>query len=128
MRRRADERFKEKLRALAAAFPLQLFYDGRIIEKIDRYVFVGQFVNAQLDPCDTVMLVRSIPKTVSVTSNVIFNAIGEQISSKTFQNIHAVTADTTALNIGKIRVNTRLEKYFNRNIDRDIAPLSACST
>ena len=58
---------KKSEESLAAASPLQLCYDGKIIEKIDRYVFVGQFVNAQLDPCDTVMLVRSIPKTVSVT-------------------------------------------------------------
>ena len=70
-RRREDVRIKalnKSEESLAAASALQLCYDGRIIEKIDRYVFVGQFVSAQLDPCDTVLLVRSTPKTVSVTA------------------------------------------------------------
>ena len=54
---------KKSEESLAAVSALQLCYDGRVIERIDRYVFAGQFVNAQLDPCDTVVLVRSIPKS-----------------------------------------------------------------
>ena len=30
--------------ALNAASALQLCYDGRVVDKIDRYVFLGQFV------------------------------------------------------------------------------------
>ena len=99
-RRREDVRMralKKSEESLAAASPLQLCYDGRIIENINRYVFVGQFVNAQLDPCDTVMLVGSIPKTVFVTANASFNTITEQISNGTLQKIYSVMADTIAL-------------------------------
>ena len=99
-RRGADESFKKIEEYLAAAAALHLGYDGRTIEKIDRYVFVGQFVNAQLDPRDTVMLVSSISKTVSVTAEVVFNAITKQISNKTHQNVYFVMENTTALNTG----------------------------
>ena len=92
---------KKSEESLVAASTLQLCYDGKIIEKIDRCLFARKFVNAQLDPCDTVMLMGSIPKTISVTANVSFNTITEQISNETLQNIHAVMADTTALNTGK---------------------------
>ena len=107
---------------MAAASALQLYYDSRITEKIDRNVFVGEFVNAQLDPRDTAMLLRSIPKTVSVTAEVIFNTITEQISNETFQNVHSVMTDT--LNTGKkFGINIRLEKYFITNIGHDIHTL-----
>ena len=109
---------------MAAASALQLYYDSRITAKIDRNVFVGQFVNAQLDPRDTAMLLRSIPKTISVTAEVIFNTITEQISNETFQNVHSVVTDTTALNTGKnFGINIRLEKYFITNIGHDIHTL-----
>ena len=83
------------------------------MKKIDRYVFVGQFVNAQLDPGDTVMLARSIPKTVSVTAEVIFNTITKQSGNETFQNVSSVMADITAFYTGKTSgVNSRFGRVF----------------
>ena len=54
-----------------------------------------------MNPCDTVMLERSTPKTVCGTVKVILNTIAEQISSETLQNVYSVMADTAALNTGK---------------------------
>ena len=44
---------------------------------------------------------RSTPKAVSVTAEVIFNTITEQISNETLQTVYSVMADTTVLNTGK---------------------------
>ena len=46
---------------LATASALQLCYDRRVIDKIDRIVFLGQFVSEKLQNCYSVMLVKSIP-------------------------------------------------------------------
>ena len=102
---------------------LTLCYDGRVIDKIDRYEFLGQFVDDKLEPCESVMHVKSIPKTISVTAGVIFNTITEEISNQCLQNVSSVMADTTALNTGKKSgVNTRLAEYFN-TIGHDIHTL-----
>ena len=106
--------------ALTTASALQICYVGRVIDKIDRYVFLGQFVD-KLEPCESGMHVKSIPKTISVTAGVIFNTITEEISNQCLQNVYSVMADTTALNTGKKSgVNTRLAEYFNN--------LNACFT
>ena len=108
-RRREDVRMKalkKSEESLAATSALQLCYDGRTIENVDRYVFAFQFINAQLSPCDAVMLVRSIPKTVSVTAEVIVNTITEQINNETLQNVYSVMENNTDLKTGK---NTRLK-------------------
>ena len=105
---------------LSTASALQLCYDGRVIDKIDRYVFLGQFVDDKLEPCESVMHVKSIPKTISVTAGVIFNTITEEISNQCLQNVYSVVADTAALNTGKkFGVNTRLAEYFNNTIGHD---------
>ena len=64
------------------------------MDKIDRYVFLGQFVDDKLEPCESVMHVKSIPKTISVTAGVISNTITEEISNQCLQNVYSVMADT----------------------------------
>ena len=126
-RRREEVRMKALIlsdTALATTSALQLCYDGRVIDKIDRYVFLGQFVSDKLERCESVMLVKSFPKPISVTAEVIFDTITEEISSKCLQNVYSIMADTTALNTGKKSgVNTRLEGYFNNTVGHDIHSL-----
>ena len=89
-RRREEVRMKALTSSnavLTTASALQLCYDGRVIDKIDRYVFLGQFVDDKLEPCKSVMHVKSIPKTISVTAGVIFNTITEEISNQCLQNV-----------------------------------------
>ena len=51
---------------LDAASALQLCYDGRIVNKIDRYVFLGH--------------VKSFPKDMTVTAEVVICTIKEEIN------------------------------------------------
>ena len=125
-RRREEVRMKALTSSnavLSTASALQLCYDGRVIDKIDRYVFLGHFVDDKLEPCESAMHVKFIPKTISVTAGVIFNTITE-ISNRCLQNMYSVMADTTALNAGKKSgVNTRLAEYFNNTVGHDIHTL-----
>ena len=50
---------------LSASNSLQLCYDGKIIDKIDRYVFVGQFVDFNSTKMDEVKGVKSFSKDAS---------------------------------------------------------------
>ena len=96
----------------------------RTIDKIDRYVFLDQFVSDKNERCESVMLVKSLPKSLSVTAEVIFNTITEEISNTCLQNIYSVMADTTALDTGKkYGINTRLVEYSNKTIGHDIHTL-----
>ena len=54
--------------ALNAASAVQLCYDGQVVDKIDRYVFLGQFVGDKLERCESIMLVKSFPNSISVTA------------------------------------------------------------
>ena len=101
---------------LSASNSLQLCYDGKIIDKIDRYVFVGQFVDFNNAKMDEVMGVKSFSKDASVTGESLFKAISE-VCAGYLHNIYSVMADTTALNTGKTSgVNKRLHDHV-----RDIA-------
>ena len=110
--------------ALATASALQLCYEGRVVDKIDRYVFLGQFVSDKNERCESFMLVKSLPELLSVTAAAIFNTITEEISNTCLQNIDSVMADTTAVNTGKKSgINTRLVEYSNKTIGHDIHTL-----
>ena len=59
---------------------LQLCYDGRVVNKVDRYVFLGQGVGSnQTIKSEHVMGVKSFTKTSSVTGEAIFATIVDQI-------------------------------------------------
>ena len=66
--------------ALNIAKALQLCYDGRVVNKVDRYVFLGQGVGSdQTIKSEHVMGVKSFPKTSSVIGEAIFATIVDQI-------------------------------------------------
>ena len=110
--------------AINAASAVQLCYDGRVVDKIDRYVFLGQFVGDKLERCESIMLVKSFPNSISVTAKVIFDTITEEISIQCLQNVYSIMADTTAANTGKKSgVNTRLVQYFKETIGHDVHTL-----
>ena len=101
---------------LSSSNSIQLCYDGKIIDKIDRYVFVGQFIDSCNTKVDEVMGVKSFCKNASVTGECLFNAISE-VCAGCLHNVYSVMADTTALNTGKTSgVNKRLQDHI-----RDIA-------
>ena len=94
------------------------------MDKIDRYVFLGQFVGDKLERCESIMLVKSFPNSISVTAKVIFDTITEEISIQCLQNVYSIMADTTAVNTGKKSgVNTRLVQYFKETIGHDVHTL-----
>ena len=96
-------------------------YDGRFDtkNKVERYVFLGQFNKGQIRS-EQVIAVKSFISRTSVTREVLFKAIVEN-SGDLLRNIYSVMADTTAVNTGKKSgVNKRLEQYFIENMGRDI--------
>ena len=86
---------------VASSNAIQLWYDGKIIDKIDRYVFVAQFVNVSDAKTEQVVGAKSFGKDQSVTAEALFNAISD-VCSGILHNTYSVMADTTALNTGKI--------------------------
>ena len=103
---------------------LQLCYDGKIIYKIDRYVFIGQYYDPDQHFSKRIMAVKSFPAGVSVTAQTVFNAIVNEVSGPFINNVFLIMADTTSLNSGKkSRVNKRLVDLFNENVGHDIHEL-----
>ena len=51
---------------LRAANALQLSYDGKRINEIDRYVFLGQFLGSDGNKCEEVLGVKSFVKNRSL--------------------------------------------------------------
>ena len=86
---------------LEAAPVQQLCYDGRIVNKIDRYVVLGQFIDDTQSGCESVMHVKSFPKDMAVTAEAVFCTIKEEVNSKYLEEVHSIMVDTTALNTGK---------------------------
>ena len=100
----------------------QLCYDGKIIDGIDRYVFVGQCFDQE--KVSTPLQVKSFQKETSVTSAAVFNSIIETIDKPLLSRVYSIMADTTAVNTGKKSgVNKRLEEYFKSNIGHQIHSL-----
>ena len=102
---------------------LQLCYDGRVVNKSDRYVFLGQFLQADCKK-ESVTAVKSFPSGTSVTSEVLFNTITTEACEKLLAKVYSVMADTTAINTGKKSgVNKRLQDYIMENVGHDIHTL-----
>ena len=64
---------------LNKADALQLCYDGKIINKIDRYVFIGQYYDHDQHFSERIMAVKSFPAGVSVIAQTVFNAIVNEV-------------------------------------------------
>ena len=87
----------------------QLCCDGKIIDGIDRYVFIGQCFDQV--KVSTPLQVESFQKETSVTSAAVFNSVIETIDKPLFSRVYSIMADTTAVNSSKKSgVNKRLEK------------------
>ena len=54
---------------------IQLCYDGKIINKLDRYVMLAQYVDEAKSKGTAVIAVKTFAKNVSVTAEVVFSAI-----------------------------------------------------
>ena len=87
--------------------------------------FLGSLlVTDKLERCESIMLVKSFPNSISVTAKIIFDAITEEISIQCSQNVYSIMVDTTAGNTGKKSgVNTRLVQYFKETIGHDVHTL-----
>ena len=102
---------------------MQLCYDGRVVNKSHRYVFLGQFLQADCKK-ESVIAAKSFPSGTSVTSEVLFNTISTEACEKLLAKVYAVMADTTAINTGKRSgVNKRLQDYIMENVEHDIHTL-----
>ena len=108
---------------LSAATALQLSYDGKRINGLDRYVFLGQFLGADGKKCERVLAVKSFCDA-SVTSEVIFKAIVDETCTSHLNKVYSVMADTTSLNSGeKSGINKRLVDYFQSSVGHDVHTL-----
>ena len=67
---------------------LQLCNDGRIVNKSDRYVFLGQFFNTAGSETEAVIAVKSFPCGTSVTSEVLFKTITTEACEGFLTNIY----------------------------------------
>ena len=100
----------------------QLCYDKKIIDGIDRYVFIGQCFDQE--KVSTPLQVKSFQKQTSVTSAAVFNSIIEPTDKPLLSQVYSIMADTTVVNTGKKSgVNKRLEEYFKSNIGHQIHSL-----
>ena len=102
---------------------MQLSYDGKRINEIDRYVFWGQFLGSDGNKCEEVLGVKSFCEK-SVLAEVICKAIVDETCTSYLGKIYSVMADTTSLSLGKISgINKRLADYFRQVVGRDIHTL-----
>ena len=100
----------------------QLCYDRKIIDGIDRHVFIGKCFGQE--KVSTPLQVKSFQKETSVTSAAVFNSIIETIDKPLLSRLYSIMADTTAVNTGKKSgVNKRLDDYFKSNIGHQIHSL-----
>ena len=76
---------------------LQFSYDEKRIGSIDRYIFSGQFLDADGHKCEEVLGVKSYFKK-SVTASVVFKAIVGEACTSYLSKVYCVMADTTSLN------------------------------
>ena len=108
---------------LRAANALQLSYDGKRINEIDRYVFLGQFLGSDGNECEEVLGVKSFCEKL-VTAEVICKAKVDETCTSYLIKIYSVMADATSLNSGEISgINKRLADYFKQVVGRDIHTL-----
>ena len=106
---------------LNKADALQLCYDGKTINKIDRYVFIGQYYDPDQHFSERIIAVKSFPAGVSVTTQTVFNVSVNEVCGPCINNVFSIMADTTSLDSGKkFGVNKRLVDFFNENVGHDI--------
>ncbi|CAK8684380.1 unnamed protein product [Clavelina lepadiformis] len=121
VRMKALERCQLEIKSCSA---MQLCYDGRVINSLDRYVFVGQLLDDQNKKCERIVGVKTFPKGTSVTGEILFSTIIDEVCGDTLNKVYSVMADTTAVNTGRVSgVNKRLADYFSLTIGHGIHTL-----
>ena len=108
----------EELRNVKA---IQLCYNGKIINKLDLYVMLAQYVNKAKSKEVAVIAVKTFAKNVSVTAEVVFSAIKGNVNGTVLNKVFSIMSDITSLNTSKVSgVNKHLTdfymKYHGRNI------------
>ena len=109
------EVLKKCEKELDRAAAIQLCYDGKIINKMNRYtcILLGQFVDKE-KKCEKVIVVETFQKGRSVTAESVF----------ILDKVYSVMPGTTALNTGKMAgVNERLADFYRLHHDRNIHSL-----
>ena len=116
----ALEKCQEELEQAKA---IQLSYDGKIINKMDRYVLLGQYV-AEKQKYEKDVAVKTFEKGMSVNAESVYDAISGNMSGNVLKKVYSVMSDTTALNTGKISgVNKRLTEFYKFHHRRNIHSL-----
>ena len=86
---------------LSAINALQLSYDGKRINEINRYVLLCQFLGSDSSKCEEGLGVKSFCEK-SVTAEVICKAIGDETWTSYLGKNYSVMANTPSLNSGEI--------------------------
>ena len=106
------EALKKCEKELGRAAAVQLCYDGKIINKKDRYILLGQYVDKE-KKCEKVIAVKMFEKGRSVSAKSAFIAITEHVDQSILNKVYSVMSVTTALNTGKMSsVNKRLAEFY----------------
>ena len=117
------EALKKCEKELGRAAAIQLCYDGKIINKMDRYILLGQYVDKE-KKCEKVIAVKTFEKGKSVTVESVFTAITEHVDQSILDQVYSVMSDTTFSNTGKISgLNKRLAYFYKLHHDRNIPSL-----
>ena len=104
---------------------LQLHYDGRKINGMNRYVFVVQFYcKDSSKEVDRVVGVKSHLSKTSVNNEAVFHTIIDEVCGRMLGKIYSVMSDTCRMNTGKrTEINKRLRDYLDDNFEHDIHSL-----
>ena len=102
--------------------PIQLMFDGKRINNRERMVVVAQFLDSEGRPCEKFVALKSFSDDDSITGQHLFDAMVDELFDRDFLlKVHSSMSDTTAVNTGcRKGINTRLQDYFNRELQHDI--------
>ena len=100
---------------------LQLHFHGRIINQLDRYVFVVQFwCKDSQKEIEKVIGVKSVLPRIAVNSESVFHAIVDEACDGNVKKVYSVMSDTTSMNTEKkTGINKRLWDYVSENYQHD---------
>ena len=109
---------------LNKADALQLCYDSKIINKINRYVFIGQYYDPDQHSLSELWQWNRFLQVYQSLPKQFLNAIVNEVCGPCINNVFSMMADTTSLNSGENSgVNKRLVDLLNENVGHDIHEL-----
>jgi len=90
-----------------------------VIDGIDRFVFISRYFDHNLETKVTKLVqVKSFPKKSSVTTDVLFEAIIENINHNLLSNVYSIMADTTAVTTRKKTGWKRLKNILCQTVGK----------